>query len=241
MKAMIFAAGLGSRLKPHTNRIPKALVEVSGKPLLLLAIEYLKKHGVTEAIINIHHFGEQIIEYCSKNNFGIDIYFSDERNQLLDTGGGLKKASEWLSGSEPFIVVNADIITNVNIQDMFKHHKQNGNVVTLAVRDRDSSRKLMFNDGNELCAWKNTITNEVIKVNNTFQNTFEYAFSGLHVISPSILIDFPSQETFSIIKFYLGAAKKYKIGGYVHNDGYWFDVGTPDKLFAAEQYLQNVI
>ncbi len=240
MKAMVFAAGVGSRLQPITNKIPKALVEVNGKTLLMHTIEYLAKYKVSKIIINIHHFGDQIIEYCNAHDFGVEISFSDERNLLLDTGGGLKKASKLLKGEEPFIVTNADILTDVNIDDMLKDHNENNNMVTLAVRERNSSRKLIFDNNYKLCGWKNTITNEIIEVNSNLDNTFEYPFSGLHIICPSIFTKFPEGKVFSIIEFYLSIAKSCRIGGFIHNNGYWFDVGTIEKLKEVKQFYQKI-
>lgn len=234
---MIFAAGVGSRLKPFTDTKPKALIEVNGKPLLAHAIEYLIGYGITELVINIHHFGQQIVEFCNSNNFDVRITFSDETNELLNTGGGLKKASNFFSGTDPIIVLNADILTNVNIDKLRSEHVGAGNIATLVVRDRNSSRKLVFNDEKKLVAWKNLKTKEVINVKDINNSTTEYAFSGLQIISPKIFQHFPNQNSFSIIEFYLELAKYQNIGAYLHTGDYWFDVGTSEKLKIATDFF----
>lgn len=239
MKAMIFAAGLGTRLKPLTDNTPKALIKVNDKTLLQHAIEYLKKYGISEMVVNIHHFGSQIIDFIQANNFGVNISVSDETNELLDTGGGLKKASSYFSGNDPLVVVNADILTNVNIDKMLHEHIQSGNVATLAVRDRSSSRKLVFDKQQRLIGWRNLKTSETIEISQFNIDSNEYAFSGVQIISPKLFQHFPKQDKFSIIHWYLEIAKFSKIGAFLQPDGYWFDVGTIEKLEIAKQYLCN--
>jgi len=147
MKAMIFAAGLGTRLKPFTDNHPKALAVVNGKPLLQRNIEYLKSFGIDEIVINVHHFADQIIEFLEENNyFGIEIIISDETDQVLETGGGLVKAKD--NFTEDFLVMNVDILTDLNLAEFIKAHQENKAIVSLAVSDRDSSRKLFFNEKN---------------------------------------------------------------------------------------------
>lgn len=239
MKAMIFAAGIGSRLKPYTDSKPKALIEVNGKPLLTHAIEYLRSFGINDIVINVHHFGQQIVEFCTNNNFGVNITISDETNELLDTGGGLKKASTFFSGIDPIVILNADILTNINIDKMLNEHIKERNIATLAVRNRLSSRKLIFNQYEELVGWKNISTSETIEVSDINEHAKEYAFSGLQIVSPKLFQHFPDVNKFSIIKLYLEIAKYQKIGAYVQSDGYWFDVGTNEKLREANKFFNE--
>ena len=162
MKAMIFAAGLGTRLKPLTDNKPKALVEVGGKTMLELVILKLKEAGFNEIVINIHHFGQQIIDYLkANNNFGLTIHISDERDYLLDTGGGIKKATPFLMGNEPFLVHNVDIFSNVDLRQLYENHLKSGATATLLVSQRKTARHLLFNKENKLCGWHNNETGEV--------------------------------------------------------------------------------
>ena len=159
---MIFAAGTGSRLKPYTDHIPKALIPIDGKPMLEHIILKLKAAGFTEIIINVHHLGEQIIEFLTgKDNFGITIHISDERDYLLDTGGGIKHAAQFLQGDEPFLVHNVDIISNVDLKALYQHHLDTNPLATLLVSKRDTSRYLLFNKENKLSGWRNKETGEV--------------------------------------------------------------------------------
>src|SRR5690606_32019928 len=154
MKAMIFAAGMGTRLKPLTDTIPKALVPVGGKPLLQHIIEKLKRFGFNEIIINIHHFGQQIIDFVQENNsFDIRIEFSDEREQLLDTGGGIKKAAWFFDDNKPFLVHNVDILSNIDLQELYHFHLKNNTIATLLCSIRQTSRYLLFDTDNHLRGW----------------------------------------------------------------------------------------
>ena len=241
MKAMIFAAGKGTRLKPLTDHTPKALVKVNGIPMIELVIRKLINTGVTEIIVNIHYLGDQIIKFLqSKNNFGIRIEISDESELLLDTGGGLLNASSFFNNKEPFILHNTDIISNIDLKKMINFHKENNALATLAVRKRESSRYFLFNSNMELCGWKNIKTSEEIISKKTNQIK-QYAFSGVHIINPYIF-DLIKKENsvFSIINTYLEESEKNKILGYLHNNDYWFDIGKPENLKEAEkQLIQN--
>lgn len=240
MKAMIFAAGKGTRLQPLTNSTPKALVEVNGITLLERAIVHLKNFGIKDIIINIHYLGEQIVDFVKQNNnFDINISFSDETDELLDTGGGLKKASWFFNDNNPFLVYNTDIISDININKLYKLHIESKSTVTLAVRQRSSSRYFLFNDLMKLCGWKNTKTNEEIipvKIN----SLNELAFSGIHVISPNLFKFFPNKNKFSIIETYLSNISKVDIVGFNHSQDYWFDVGSIQKLNEAESFLHSL-
>lgn len=245
MKALVFAAGLGTRLRPLTDHMPKALVPVGGKPMLERVILRLKEAGCNDITINIHHFGEQIIDFVQANqSFGIDIHFSDERRELLDTGGGIRKARTFLEGSEPFIVHNADILTDVNLKDLYEFHLRQQADATLLVGHRETSRYLVFNQENLLCGWMNKSTGETRP--DGFSLTPDvhrlYAFGGVHVFSPSLFsaMDSPRWEgKFSIIPFYLSVCRQARITGYRPLRLQWFDIGKPDTLEKAEKWTQS--
>ena len=176
MKAMLFAAGLGSRLYPLTSDKPKALVEIMGKTLLQHSIEHLKQFGIKTIVVNIHHFGEQVLNLLdANNNFNCNIIISDERDGLLETGGGLKKASEHLSGSESIVLYNVDVISNINLNKLKHYHENNSALATLATRQRRSSRYLLFDDQQQLCGWTNTKTADV-KISRESTALTQYAF-----------------------------------------------------------------
>jgi len=236
---MIFAAGLGSRLKPLTDTKPKALVNIGDKTLLQLNIEQIIAFGIKDIVVNVHHFSEQVKSYLNyHNNFGVNIMISDEMEKLLDTGGGLRKASAMIDGDEPILLQNVDIFTNINYGKILKQHTNNKSLATLAVQNRDSSRYLMFDKNMQLCGWHNTKTNEKI-ITRTVNTTESLAFSGVHIISPKMLGMLPKVDVFGIIDTYLELSKNHLISGYSHDSDYWFDVGTPEKLNNLEQFLVN--
>ncbi len=238
MKAMIFAAGLGTRLRPLTNNKPKALVEVNGIPLLEIALQKLIHHGFREVIINIHHFGQQIIDFLeAKDHFGIHLEISDERDQLLDTGGGLKKAA-WFLQDGPFLVYNADILTNIDLAALYQQQLGTDAIATLAVRDRESSRKLLFDQNQTLCGWQNMKTGEQ-KISRYADVQTPLSFSGIHVIHPNLFRYFPDQEVFSIIDVYLEAAQKEVIQAYRHDADIWLDVGKPEALEQGQKLWRD--
>lgn len=238
MKAMIFAAGLGTRLRPITNDRPKALVEFHGTPLLELIILRLKNHGFKDIVINVHHFADKVIDFLdSKKNFGINLQISDERDALLDTGGGLKKASWFFDDSQPFLVHNVDTITNVDLLDYYNFHKKHDAISTVLVRHRFGSRFLLFDQHKRLCGWENIATKEQILSISRNINLEQIAFSCLHVIDPLIFELMEEEGCFSIIDVYLRLAKHHKIMGYVDDKSYWIDVGTPEKLRRGEREI----
>ena len=243
MKALIFAAGLGTRLKPLTETMPKALVPVSGTPLLEHVILRLKNAGVTEVIINVHHFADRIIDFVhSKNDFNLRVAFSDERDLLLDTGGGLKKADWFLKGNQPFFVHNVDILSDVDLKQMYNFHLQSQSLSTLFVSKRKTSRYLLFSNENKLKAWYNTQTGET-KPKNININPEEYhqlAFNGIHVISPEIFTLMNDwQGKFSIIDFYLSITDKSNIQSYQEKDIQIIDVGKIASLQEAESFYKK--
>ena len=234
---MIFAAGLGTRLKPFTDNHPKALAIVNGKPLLQRNIEYLKSFGIDEIVINVHHFADQIIEFLEENNyFGIEIIISDETDQVLETGGGLVKAKA--NFEEDFLVMNVDILTDLNLAEFIKAHQENKALVTLAVSDRNSSRKLFFNEQNELKGWRNLKTEEEIKAIDSLDNCKDLAFSGIHVISPVLFDKITEKGKFSIMKVYMDLMQTESIIGFDHSGGILIDVGRPESVLEAESYFR---
>ncbi|MGV0828544.1 nucleotidyltransferase family protein [Empedobacter brevis] len=237
MKAMIFAAGLGTRLKPFTESHPKALALVNGKPLLQRNIEYLRAAGINEIVINVHHFADQIIEFLEENNyFGIEITISDETDQVLETGGGLVKAKA--NFDEDFLVMNVDILTDLDLTELIKSHQKNNALATLAVSNRNSSRKLYFNEQNELKGWRNLKTAEEIKAVNSLDNLRNLAFSGIHVIHPNLFDKITEKGKFSIMKVYMDLMKTESILGFDHSGGVLIDVGRPESVIEAEQYFK---
>ncbi|MDR1699547.1 MAG: NTP transferase domain-containing protein, partial [Prevotellaceae bacterium] len=187
MKAMIFAAGLGTRLKPLTDNKPKALVEIAGKPLLEHVINKLTAAGFNEIIINVHHFADQIIDFVKqKNNFGVRLEISDERQMLLDTGGGVQKAAWFFDDGKPFLLHNVDILSDINLQTLYANHLETGAEATLAVNSRVTSRYLFFDRTMRMRGWTNETTGEIKPPGTEIDKTWEkLAFSGIHVISHS--------------------------------------------------------
>jgi MurNAc alpha-1-phosphate uridylyltransferase len=243
MKAMIFAAGLGTRLRPLTDTTPKALIPVNGKPMLEHVILKLKAAGFDRIVINIHHLGEQIIDFLKVNhNFGVQISISDERDYLLDTGGGIKKAFPFLQGDEPFLIHNVDIISNIDLNKLYQSNLETGSLATLLVSHRTTSRQLLFNKENRMCGWQNVKTGEVKSFYPDFNpaNYQGYAFSGIHVISPRIF-DFMDEWTgrFSIIDFYVSVCAKADIQAYVDDNQHLIDIGKPETLQQAEAWLRS--
>ena len=233
MKGMILAAGLGSRLKPFTESHPKALLPINGKTLLQRNIEYLQLFKVKDIIVNVHHFAEQIKDAIQQNKgWGSNIFISDETDLVLETGGGLKKAAIFLADSkESFILMNADILTDLNINDITTLHQESNVLATLAVTNRSTSRYLLFDENNILCGWLNEKTGEQ-------KGTLgkKKAFSGIHIISPQIFKYIKEEGKFSMIDLYLRlAAEGFKINCYDHSEGKLLDVGKPEAIAIAEK------
>jgi NDP-sugar pyrophosphorylase family protein len=225
---MILAAGLGTRLRPVTNSIPKALVKVDGHTLLEGAIRHLADHGVKDIIINVHHFAGQILDYLTRNkNFGLNISISDERDQLLDTGGGLKKASGFFKESGPFFVRNVDIISTLDLTGMMDDHLKFHPIATLAVRNRETSRYFLFDSDHRLCGWTNLKTGEKILSYEPLTATELLAFSGIQILAPEIFPLITEQGEFSLTNLYIRLAKDQVIKGYIDNGTIWRDAGKP--------------
>ena len=241
MKAMIFAAGMGTRLKPLTDTMPKALVPVGGKPLLQHVIEKLSKNGFDEIIINIHHFAEQIIDFiASENQFNIRIEFSDEREKLLDTGGGIKKAAWFFDDNKPFLVHNVDILSNIDLSELYTTHIRGNSPGTLVCSDRETSRYLLFDSEHHLKGWFNKKTGETKSPVPSLQPAHyqKLAFSGIHILHPSIfnhMQDLP--DRFPIIDFYLSLCDREKITCFIPKELKMMDVGKLNSLKDAEHFL----
>ena len=229
---MIFAAGLGTRLKPFTDSHPKALAEVNGKTLLEHTIKYLQRFGIEDLVVNVHHFADQIEQAINDNSgYGSWVTISDEREEVLETGGGLKKAADHFTGDEPFVVMNVDVLTNLDLGKMIEQHKDSEAMATLAVMKRDSSRQLLFDEHMLLCGWTNIQTGEK-KISREVPPLQPFAFSGIQVLSPAIL-DMPFSGKFSMIDVYLHFAKTEVIKGFDHSGNIFIDVGKPESLEKA--------
>ena len=276
MRALIFAAGLGTRLKPITETIPKALVEVGGKPLLGHLIAKLKSAGFTEIVVNVHHFAGKVIEYLRNNDFGANISISLEESQPLETGGGIKHAAKFLDNGEPFLAHNVDILSNLNLQAFMEAHKDAATppLATLLVSNRKTSRYFVFDSNNLLCGWVNMESGLFKSPYEQLKEAFahstgisadlgrpaveapllqerideflesrslkRYAFAGTHIISPEVfqlMQEWP--ERFPIVDFYLANASRYQIKGYIDHNLTLIDVGRPEHLPIAEEFLKK--
>jgi NDP-sugar pyrophosphorylase family protein len=257
MKAMILAAGLGTRFKPWTDQHPKALAVINGKSLLERNIYYLQQFGIFDVLVNVHHFAEQIIDAIETNDaWGSRITISDEADEVLETGGGLKKAA-WFLNDAPFVLMNADILTDLNLDTMTGFHERRAPLATLAVTNRSSSRYFLFDNEDQLCGWRNIKTGEERLVAGAPQKSGsenheenitapgpgtekpsfplnEKAFSGIHIISPAIFPLMNQQGKFSMVEVYLQLAATHKILGFDHSGSKLVDVGRQEAVAAAE-------
>ena len=244
--AMILAAGLGTRLKALTQDKPKALVELNGKPLLQHCIENLIANGFYHIVINVHHFGEQIIDFVTHNKFDAVIQISDERNQLMDTGGGIIQASPLFKDSKSVLVHNVDIISDVNLGEMSQQFLNSGDDAWLLTQDRETNRKLLFDNETQLVGWMNKAEERFKWVDESMSALRqaqgpqlyykEMAFSGLHFFRSDLFANFECKPQ-SVIDLYLGLAKTNRIISKPIQPDYWFDLGKPEQLQVAENYL----
>lgn len=234
-KAMILAAGLGTRLKPFTNQHPKSLANINGKPLLQRNIGYLQQYGIKEIVVNTHHFAEQIEDAVTANKgWGSKIIISYEKD-VLETGGGLQFAAHHFEDTENFVLINADVLTNMPLDSMIAQHVKNKPLATLAVSSRSTSRYLLFTNENELCGWRNVNTGD-IKIAKSSNNYHEKAFSGIHIINQRIfnLMQPLFSGKFSIIDVYLQLAATQSVQAFAHDDYLFVDVGKPESITLAE-------
>ncbi len=241
MKALIFAAGLGTRLKPLTDTLPKALVPIAGHTLLDLTIDRLEKAGATEIVVNVHHFGEKIIEHLATHTYNARITVSDERAALLDTGGGLRQALPLFnSGDSPILIHNVDILHNADLAAFYAEARQHD--ITLMVSNRETTRYLLCDEEDNLVGWTNTQTGEVRSPYDlkSIDHLHRYAFSGIHCVSPRIaplLTDYP--QKFPIMDFYLSRCDKLRIKTIPNPTLRLLDVGKIDTLAAAEAFVEE--
>ena len=234
MIAIIFAAGLGTRFKPWTDKHPKALAVVNGKTLLQRNIEYLQEYDITDVVINVHHFPDQIIDFIEKNNgWGSTVTISDESDELLETGGGLLKAKHLLF-KDTILSLNVDILTEINLKHFLAHHQQENSLITVAVSERETSRYLLFNKYNRLVGWRNKETGDE-KIVIQAKDIFEKAYSGLAIFQPEALDLITLRGKFSLIDAYLQLAPENKIAAYDHTGERLIDVGKQESVKLAEQ------
>lgn len=234
MKAMIFAAGLGTRFKPWTDHHPKALAIVNGKSLLQRNIEYLQQYGITDVVVNVHHFADQIIDAVNANNgWGSNIMISDERDEVLETGGGLLKAKHLLEGEVPFVTINVDILTDLDINKLLSFHQQHQPLISFGVTNRKTARNFLFDNDNKLCGWRNNSTGDT-KISVTKEPLFEKAYSCVVVFEPRVFSLIKQQGKFSLTETYLDLAKENLILGYDHSGDKLVDVGKPESVAVAE-------
>jgi NDP-sugar pyrophosphorylase family protein len=233
MKAMIFAAGLGTRFKPWTDKHPKALAVVNGKTLLQRNVEYLQQYGFDEVVVNVHHFADQLVDAIEKaKGWGSKITISDESDEVLETGGGLLKAKDHLQGGT-FLTLNVDILTDTNLKAFLSFHQQESATISLAVSERSTTRFLLFNEYNRLCGWRNTAPpNERIVVQ--ADTYLQKGYSGLALFEPSVFDAVTQTGKFSLIDVYLSMAPQHKIAGYDHTENNVIDVGKPESVAIAE-------
>ncbi|MCF7807013.1 MAG: nucleotidyltransferase family protein [Candidatus Marinimicrobia bacterium] len=238
MKAMLFAAGRGTRLQPLTNNTPKCLVKAGDRTLLEHNIQYLKNAGVDTVVVNVHHLADQVIAYVESQSFGVEIHTSHERD-LLETGGGLLKARHHFEDEDDFVVCNSDIYTDFDLRVLLGTHRAENNLATLVVAQRETSRYLRFDDHSLLCGWENRISGESISWSSVHYTT--KAFNGLQVMSPGIFDYMDGREqAFSTIPVYLDAAEQgERIQAFPMGDAFWMDIGTPEKLDALNEHLYH--
>jgi NDP-sugar pyrophosphorylase family protein len=238
MKAIIFSAGLGTRFKPWTDKHPKALAIVNGKSLLQRNIEYLQQYNVYEVIVNVHHFPEQIIDAIEKNKgWGSNIIISDETNEVLETGGGLLKAKHLLEGKEPFLSLNVDVLTDLDINKLVLFHQQQAPLISFGVTDRKTSRNILLDNNHRMCGWKNNSTGET-KIVIAKEGLQPFAYSCVVVYDPKIFSLIKQEGRFSIMDTYLDLAAEHTILGYNHTGDKWVDVGRVESVEVAERLFQ---
>lgn len=241
MKAMIFAAGLGTRFKPWTDHHPKALANVNGKSLLQRNIEYLQAFGINEVIVNVHHFADQLVEAVKEaNGWGSKILISDERNEVLETGGGLLKAAPLL-GNEPFITINADVLTNLDLSALVRYHTAENALISFGITNRNSTRNFLFDHQSRLQGWVNLQTNQFrfppgspYSPETALDQLTPRAYSTVVVFSPAVFSLIKQRGKFSLVDVYLDLAGEFRIMGFDHSGDRFVDVGKPESVAIAE-------
>jgi len=234
MEAMIFAAGLGTRFKPWTDKHPKALASVNGKSLLQRNVQYLQQYGIRNVIINVHHFADQVTDAVKENHgWGSDIVISDESSELLETGGGLLKAKDLFKPGKRFITCNVDILTDLDLGKLIAFHKKHKPLISFAVTNRKTSRYFLFDENNRLCGWRNTKTGEE-RIVLAKPGLIEKAYSCVVIFEPEIFSLIPFHGKFSLVDVYLELAADHLILGYDHTGDRFVDVGKPESIAIAE-------
>lgn len=233
---MILSAGFGIRLQELTKEKPKALVEVNGKTMLEYQLNKLIDVGCKEVIVNTHHYSNQIIEFCKNYKGNIKIHISDESHKILDTGGGILNAQKFFDDEKVIYIQNVDVYTNLNINDFISYHQQNNAIATLAIKDRKTSRYLLFDENMRLCGWENIKTKEQ-KIVHPSKNLKRFAFSGIHAINPDLLNHTQYTGKFSVIDMYLELAAQHKIIAYLQSEDFWVDAGKPEAIDHLNQFL----
>lgn len=237
---MILAAGKGTRLGFLTKSKPKALVPFQGKPMLENLILRLKQQGFEEILINVHHHARQIIQFVDAHqSFGVNVLFSHEKEALLGTGGAVKFAADFFKGNEPVLIHNVDIYSDLNFQELIDYHIQKQSIATLVVRDRETSRKLMFNRDLKLKGWEDLETGEIKWKGKPIEVVRSLAFSGIYVVSPDFVPNLPFEGAFSIIDAWLEMASEHPICAWIDKDSCWYDLGTPERIKRAEEELKK--
>ncbi|MGC9472266.1 MAG: nucleotidyltransferase family protein [Bacteroidales bacterium] len=241
IRGMILAAGMGTRLGRYTRHQPKALLQVGRYTLLEQAVKKLVSHGITHIVVNVHHHAQQVREYIERQGgFGADMEISGEEDRLLDTGGGIFKAAPFLSRAQYCVVYNADVVSNINLSRMIEKHLASNALATLAVRERDASRYLLFDESGRLRAWKNVRTGEIMGDMAGNGELVPLAFSGIHVLSTKIFELYKAgTPSFPIIPVYLELARNHRVMAYPHNKDVWMDVGKPEQIEEAGNWLNE--
>lgn len=233
-KAMIFAAGLGTRFKPWTDKHPKALAMVNGKSLLQRNIEYLQQYGIYNVVVNVHHFADQIIDAVDEQKgWGSNVIISDERSEVLETGGGLLNAQALLANGKPFLTLNADFLTNLDLNALYRFHMANNGLISLGVSSRKSTRNFLFDDNNRLCGWRNDATGEE-RIAADMPNLRKLAYSCVVIFQPEIFSLIPQRGKFSLVETYLSLSPHHGIFGFDHTGDKLVDVGKPESIAIAE-------
>ncbi len=242
MKAMILAAGLGTRLGKLTENKPKALVDFAGKPMLQLLLLKLKVQGFRQILINIHHFGSQIVEFVERHKgFGLDVSFSNESEKLFDTGGAIWNARNFFQTNEPVLVHNVDVFSDINLQKVLEQHIENGALASLLVHNRQTKRYLLFDRNYQLKGWTNTTENNYKWVDKPCKVVQRLAYSGIWIAGSGFVEKLPFSGTFSIINAWLAMAKTENIYGLQDHSTHWFDIGSAEKIKAAENKVYRLL
>lgn len=240
MKALLLSAGLGTRLKPFTDKHPKALAPVHGRSLLEWNIRNLQRFGIYDIVVNVHHFASQIIDTLHRENgFGSRFEISDESDAVLETGGGLKKAASFFNQEQNLLVMNVDMLTNADIGNMINQHEQSDSLATLAVQQRQSSRYFLFDESMKLKGWENTLTGER-RPSDITGNLKQFAFSGIQILSTEIFAKITQEGKFSLVDVYLDLCTTEKIIGLDHTGDLLLDVGKPESIARAETLFSAI-